>query len=254
MLNDFDRYAIYWQPPVTDSLARFGCDWTGWCAESGDPHSLRVPGARVVNREIAHLGLHGTVCGPFRLRDGSSRWALEDVLRGVAEDHAAVDLPGLELAVVEGQVVLVAPPSDTRSAKALSGIIAEVEAAVAPVREAEPRSARARAAAAGTVRQLPAAGAQKFRIPLTDKLDVTAAFEVMERLRPFIDPILDQERRVSDLALMGDPGGGRPLRLLQRLELGDAAARLANSVLPCSGPSNLVPMPGERWALTDIAV
>jgi hypothetical protein len=89
---------------------------------------------------------------------------------------------------------------------------------------------------------------------LTDQLGLEIAFEVLQQLEPVLKPILDEPRRMHDLALMGDPGGGRPLRVLQRYELHDGLRRNVSSALPCQGPDVLVPMDGGSFAKAEAAI
>jgi hypothetical protein len=102
--------------------------------------------------------------------------------------------------------------------------------------------------------QLPAAEAHRFHMPLTDQLGLETAFEVMEELRPMLEPLLDQPRRLHEVALMGDPGEGRPLRVLQRYDLRDTPVRHGANPLPCHGPHVLAPRLNDPIAGTELAI
>ena len=73
-------------------------------------------------------------------------------------------------------------------------------------------------------------------------------------LSRIVAPMLSARRQISDLALMGDPGGGRPLRVLERYELRDWPLRRSAGALPCHGPRVLAPMPETRRHEADAAV
>ena len=60
-------------------------------------------------------------------------------------------------------------------------------------------------------------------------------------------PVLDQPRKLGDVALMADPGFGRRLRVLTRFDLRLTPPRPATTALPVMGPDVLV-------QTTDIAV
>jgi hypothetical protein len=62
----------------------------------------------------------------------------------------------------------------------------------------------------------------------------------MEALQPILEPMLDQPRRLHDVALIGDPGGSRPLRVLEFYELLDQPRRSMSGALPVQGPDILV--------------
>ncbi len=66
--------------------------------------------------------------------------------------------------------------------------------------------------------------------------------------------MLDEPRRLHDVALMGDPGEGRPLRVLQRYDLSDTPVRRGANPLPCHGPKVLAPKLGSPMAGTELAL
>jgi hypothetical protein len=246
MLDEFERYAVYWAPGPLDSLARFGCSWMGWCAETGEPRSRHVTdgfsiGVAALTRQVARHGFHGVIKAPFRLNAGRSRWSVEHELQALADDLIAFPLPKLELAVLDGQVSLAPARPNTR----LGVAVAKVQAALRPMAVNEAGDAVDTANAdGGELMQLPAGDAHRFHLPLTDRLDLGTAFQLLAELRPRLAPMLDTPRQLGDLALMGDPGGDRPLRILHRFELSNTAAPNWSSSLTCLGPQTLVQMPG----------
>jgi hypothetical protein len=265
MAGEFERYAVYWVPKRVDPLAQFGISWTGWCAEQGEPRTLGSFGGFGLNiasitRHTRRHGLHGVVKAPFALGDGRSRFSLEHSLGRLVEESVSFKLPRLELGVVDGRVSLVPKPNFP----ALGELVSRIDEALAPLGSGGPASGfaespvtglgTARARDADAIVQLPAGEAHRFHVPLTDPLGVETAFQVMENLRPILEPALEHPRRIQDLALMGDPGGGRPLRVLLRYDLRDTPLRKASSALPCQGPEMLVPTFDGRFVKTDIAI
>ena len=269
MADEFDRYAVYWVPKRADPLARFGIAWTGWCAEQGEPRprgvfanlSLDIP---AITRKVARHGFHAVIRAPFRLGAGRSRFSLEHVLDTLAEVCVAQTLPPLRLAVVEGSVALV----PDQPCAGLGDLVVQIDSAIGPLDAAERRS-RVGSGSNGTrakvngdcgadvvdpVIQLPAAEFHRFHMPLTDPLSVEMAFRVKAELKPMLEPMMDLPRRLHHIALMGDPGGGRPLRVLQRYELRDEPARRATVALPCSGPHVLTPSFGDAMAPSEAVV
>ena len=257
MWGDFVRYAVYWVPKRPDPLARFGYAWTGWCAEQGE-HGPRDDFAgnglniRAITRELCGHGIHGVVRSAFRLRSGRSRFSLERALDEIMEDCVAFQLPRLELAVSHRRVALV----PTQGSTALDSFLDRIGTALAPLagsgastplKVVNGVNGHAVAGPSGH-------GAHRFHVPLTDALPEERALEVAGMLKPLVEPILAHPRMIKDIALMGDPGGGRPLRVLQRYDLLDWPRRRgAARALPCFGPRVLAPLPAEHPLETDLA-
>ena len=273
MSGEFEKYAVYWVPRSADALARFGVSWTGWCAEQGE-HRTRgaFPGVTAdipaITREVWRHGFHAVIQAPFRLQDGRGRFALEHALEQVIDEIVAFRLPRLELAVIGGSVAALVPH---QTCAALGDLVTRVGKAMAPLDAARhglaaPANGFAETPApkgiatgitgedADSLVQLPAAEAHRFHMPLTDQLGLETAFEVMKELRPLLEPMLDEPRRLHDVALMGDPGEGRPLRVLQRYDLRHAPLRRGANPLPCHGPHVLAPMLGDPMAATELAI
>ena len=76
----------------------------------------------------------------------------------------------------------------------------------------------------------------------------------MEKLQPVLEPILREPRQLHDLALMGDPGEGRPLRVLQRYDLRDWPLRQASNAMPCYGPDVLMADFNDPLVRSEIAI
>ena len=261
MSDEFENYAVYWVPKHADALARFGTSWTGWCAERGEHRPRgKFPGVSAavpaITRQLWRHGIHAVIKAPFRLRQGSGQFSVEHVLEQVIEECVAFRLPRLQLAVIGGSVAALVPRQDCA---ALAALVARVGEAIAPLETATP--ANGSAAPAGiagegieALVQLPATDAHRFHIPLTDRLPLEVAFRVMEELQPLLEPAMDETRRLHDVALMGDPGEGRPLRVLQRYDLRETPLHRGANPLPCLGPHVLAPMLDDPMAGTDFAI
>ncbi len=263
MSSEFEKYAVYWVPTGDDPLDRFGAAWTGWCTEEGAPYDRSAIGdlgfdVREVTRKTCRHGLHGVLMTPFSLGPGRSRFVLEHFVGRLAESVVVAPLPPLRLAVVSDRVALV--PS--RSSPAIVALATRIGAMLPPLGAAAPvhgfadatAPARLGVTGAGPVVELPAFGAPTFHMPLTDRLEPRTATQVLRALEPLLRPALAIPRQISDIALMYDPGEGRPLRLLQRYELRKAPLRPASYALPCVGPDLLEPMPGDPVATSSIAI
>lgn len=259
---DCTRYAIWWVPRPGTGLARFGMDWTGWCADGGTAGARRALAALSRSRAgvpgaVRLRGLHATIRAPFRLARGRSAWALDTALSELAGRTRPVRLPRLRLVVQDGRVVL----APMRPDEAVTRLLTSAAEAVRPFEVAPAYAALTGAgpvAAGGLV--LPEAGCPgtpadpsveppatpaRFRLPLTDRMDAAAAAEIIAELEPELASVLARSHTVTDIALVGDPGRGRPWRVLERFALDEeatgGAARLPAG-MDCRGPSLMAPL------------
>src|SRR5262249_6085594 len=115
----FARYAIYYTPPPSSPLARFGAAILGYdCFER---HDVAQP--PLGNLEPAMLGLatvaprrygfHATLVAPFSL-DGSDEQELISAVDRFARAHAPVPVGALAVGTVQDFVALVAAAPDAR--------------------------------------------------------------------------------------------------------------------------------------------
>jgi len=193
---------------------------------------------------------------------GRSQFSLEHILGLLAEDSVSFQLPRLRLAVVDGCVALV--PS--QNSPVLGNLVTRVGEALAPLnaataingftKAAAPASApeREKAAKLDPVIKFPTAATHRFHMPLTDPVGPELALEVMEKLQPILAQMLNEPRHLRDVALMGDPGEGRPLRVLRRYELRDWPLRTASSAMPCQGPQMLVANFNDPLVNAEVAI
>lgn len=255
----YTRYAIWWVPHPGSALARFGAAWTGWCADRGLTSKATARAALSrgwpgVPGGVARQGLHANVKSPFRLAEGRGIWALESALEALADRVTAVRLPRLALTVFDGRVVL----APTRPEEGVSRLMRAVAEAVRPVQVRPPYPGFGRGcelalegvAVPGT-RDWGACAMptlERFHVPLTDRLTLGTAYEVVAELEPTLGEVLGRRQLLADLALVGDPGGGRPWRVIARYPLQCGAAP-ADAGLPaemdCLGPSLMTPLGSE---------
>jgi hypothetical protein len=248
---EYESYAIWWVPRPGSALAQFGAAWTGWCADRGvvtpAPADLAAAGApRNMPGWLGRRGLHASVSSAFRLASGRSCWALEDALADLTERTDAVMLPPLELTVFDGRVALALARPDAAVALLSKTVAEAVRPFALPLPFGAFEDGGAEDPGSGD-RGGHAATLERFHLPLTDRLDLGRAYEVVAGLRSRLAPVLAPSQRVEDLAFVGDPGGGRPWRLLQRHALAGETARRQSRVpsgMAWRGPSMLAPLSG----------
>ncbi len=81
--------------------------------------------------------------------------------------------------------------------------------------------------------------ASSLQAPLTDPLAPDTALSVAAELRRILGPILAAPHVLDELALLGDPGENRPLRVLERYPLRETPPSHATAALACQGPTVL---------------
>lgn len=246
MTDDTLRYAVYWVPPASDPLAEFGCRWTGWCAESGEKHPrLASPAAgldlETITRETSLQGLNAVLRAPFRLVRAWKIWSLQRALALLADELEEVEVPALDVAVVDGRVALVTRVPSAR----LDRLARRVREATAPF-ESPPR--RELAPADPGRDGVEARTADRFHMPLTDRLTPDCAALLAGRIRPMLAEVLDAPRQLGDVALVADPGDGRRARVVEHYPLAGPNGA-AGDALACRGPRVYAPLnPADQVA------
>lgn len=254
MHSDYEDYAIHWVPRAGSALAAFGAGWTGWCAERGVSSDL--PEFRRMRRgrpEMpgpgALLGLHAVLKEPFRLARGRTVWAMDTELMALAQSLPAVRLPRFEVTVFDGQVVLAL----SRPSRPIVRLTRHIEDLVKPL-QAGPRYARYSGDWDVSGINLPGqrawvepepAPVARFHVPLSDRMELGLAFKMVDDLTPALNAILDESQFLSDIALVGNPGRGRPWRLIERYSLAEEPTRHgvpAPRGMACKGPSLFAPL------------
>lgn len=245
-----ERYAVWWVPHADSGLARFGAEWMGWCPDRGVSHAR----GRLGKFAKAHAnlppalrlgGLHAPFGSAFRLAENRSPWVLERAIADLAGRIQPIPLPRLRLEARDGRVMLATEHPQTP----LAQLIDSVAETVRPFRMTSSLAAMAGAgmpAAAKPIAQTnpcQTERAARFAFALTGRSAATR--EIMAELGLILDPILAEPQILSDLALICDPGGNRPWRVLERFELQggpETGLRPQPSGMDCFGPLVLTPL------------
>lgn len=254
MHSDYESFAIDWVPRQGSALSAFGAGWTGWCPDRGV--STDLPEYRRLRRgrtempgKAALRGLHAELKAPFRLAKGQTVWSLDHELLMLAQSLPAVRLPRFEITVFDGQVVL-SLTRPTRSVLRLSRYIDEL---VRPLqRGPRYRSYTGESSVAGISipgmhawTDLIATSVERFLVPLSDRMELELAFEMADSLAPALRSILDETQFLSEIALLGNPGHGRPWRVIERYPLAEEPMRSGVNTpagMACKGPQLFEPL------------
>ena len=234
--SDIKRFAIYYAPPAGSPLARLGATWLGMDPETGTLASddsalpaslleaLPMPRDQLV-RAARVYGFHATLKAPFRLDEKIDIDTLDGAISALAERMAPVTAPRLTVKAELGFVALQpsgpSPALNDLAAACVTGL----DLLRAPLTGAE--LAKRRRGGLDTVEDANLRNwgypyvldRFRFHITLTSGLAKREAAEVAALLWPLFDPLLYGEFSVNELCLFGDPGEGRPFRILKRYPL-----------------------------------
>jgi len=120
------RYAIYFAPPATSPLWRFGAAVIGYDAETGAtvaPPELRRFDAerwREITAEPRRYGFHATLKAPFRLAEGRSEDDLGAACAAFAAERTRFACAGVELSAI-GRFLALKPASPCAALDRLAG-------------------------------------------------------------------------------------------------------------------------------------
>jgi len=229
-MTEIERYAVYWAPEAGTPLATFGAGWLGWDAESGtEAPRLRMAGLPApiegLTASARRYGFHATLKPPFRLAAGADRAGLERAIEALAATAPAFDVPALELRADLGFPAL-RPSAPCPALDALAArCVTELDAFRAPPSDAELQRRRAAALSPAQAAHLArwsypyVLDAFRFHVTLADHLPAEEFTRLSGALAPHLAGAIGAPWRMREICLFGDPGAGRPFRLLRRFPL-----------------------------------
>lgn len=242
-LDGYARYAVYFSPPEGHPLDLFGRAWFGRDAQgnaTSDRFTDDVPvnGAQVpqgmdpaIRRAViagpARYGLHATLKPPFALAGGYGVRDLDRSIKTLAAGLAPMRLPALRLDRMRSFVALVGRSDSARLNNLCAQCVVALDRMRAPASAAEKRRRQAAGLSTRQAQLLDHWGYPyvldefRFHLTLTGALDDDLlAARITAVLQDMLRPALAAPLNLTDLALFGDPGQGRPLVLIKRYPLG----------------------------------
>jgi len=217
------RFAIYYAPRE-GVFADAAAAWLGWdlgrrCAVAQPD----VPALADLTADPRKYGFHGTIKPPFRLAADATPDDLARAVEELAQGLSTVEMPGLEMVVLEGFLAIV-PGHDP----ALSGLAAKVvqslEGFRAPLTEAEiarrrPDSLTPRQRELLAIYGYPYVMEEfQFHLTLSGRLDTARAADLQKAAQAHFAGLIPQPFRLEDLCLCGEDAEGR-FHLLHRYAL-----------------------------------
>lgn len=207
-MSSYERVAIYYTPEPGSNFAAFGRAWL----RADDPVTARP----------ARYGLHGTLKAPFRLAEGMTIAALQVALDEFAQREAEVEAPPLALVRDHGFLAL-RPSGPSPALGALAGkIVGAFEPFRAPLSEAEIERRLASGLSPADEARLRKWGYPyvfegfHFHITLSAQLEADVLDRAAAELEPRIAQFCREPFRVTEMSLLGDPGGGAPFEQISR--------------------------------------
>lgn len=222
-MNPMKRFAIYYTPRE-GAFAEAAAAWLGWDLLHGraarQPEILNLAALTADPRKY---GFHGTIKPPFRLADGVSPADLVDAVGDLAKSLQAVQLPGLELVLLDGFLALV-PGHDPGLNDLASKVVQGLEAFRAPLTEAEiarrrPESLTPRQRELLAVYGYPYVMEEfQFHLTLSSRLGAAEASALRIAAQAHFAGLIPTPFQIQDLCLCGEDATGR-FHLLHRYAL-----------------------------------
>ncbi|WP_430473390.1 DUF1045 domain-containing protein [Thalassospira lucentensis] len=230
-MTDFQRYAIYFAPNPQSALGQFGDAWLGRdCISGADVARLNVDGLdpgeiATATTSPVRYGFHGTLKPPFALRPGYSRSDLEAAINACCAKIAPVLCGPLTLKAIGRFLALVPTDPVAPSGDLAASLVRGLDG----FREPEDEAAMNKRRAVGLTDRQEAYLTQwgypyvmeefRFHLTLTNKLETDQVCRFENALKPVVGPLCKDPFAIADVCLFGDPGGGKPFRLLSRFAL-----------------------------------
>jgi putative phosphonate metabolism protein len=234
-LEGYERYAVYYAPPAGSAMEAAGAAWFGWNPETGeevDPPELPAPLLEARPELVRHArryGFHATLKAPFRLADRFTPEELDAALARLAESTPPAEGPALTAVHAKGdEMGFVAMMTDGPAPEidALAErCVTQLDLLRAPLTAAE--MTRRRRAGLDTKEDANLRNwgypyvleRFRFHMTLTVRVSRAEAEAIVPELDELFAPTLEWPFMIRELALFGDPGEGRPFRVLRRYPL-----------------------------------
>lgn len=224
------RYAIYWAPTEGTPLNRFGAEWLGYDASTGQstsPSPVHGITRETIDRmtvEPRRYGFHGTLKSPFRLQADTSEDTLFDAVEEFAARQTVIPIDGFTIGSI-GRFIAFTPVSGKRAISALAAAcVTELDHLRAPLTGAELARRRKRPLTPHQDNLLTRWGYPyvmeefRFHLTLTDSLADALRPELTENLERAAGPALGPAR-IEDISVFAEPEPGAPFRLIRRFPL-----------------------------------
>jgi putative phosphonate metabolism protein len=228
------RYAIYWAPPRDDALYRFGNEWLGRDAETGEVVAqptigVLTPAALAdLTAEPRRYGFHATLKPPFALAAGQSEVKLIEAARRFAAGRTPFSLTRLSLVSLGGFLALVPAERSSALETLAADCVTEFDAFRAPPGAAELARRRNAGLSPRQEALLERWGYPyvmeefRFHLTLTRRLAAGERARLEPELRQRTLPFAQAPLEISEISLFREAEPGAPLTIAARFPFGSS--------------------------------
>ena len=220
------RVALYSAPPIDDPLHDAASTWLGRCAETNAPRRQpELPDIAAITADARGYGFHATLKAPMRLAEGVTWERFVSEVESLAAGTRPFTLPRLSVQDLNGFLAI----RDAEPSPALQALadlcVAAVDHLRAPLTEAELARRRKNGLPPAQEALLQrwgytyVFGEFLFHMTLTRRLTAAEKEIYLPAATDFFDPLLEQPRRVTDIALFTQAAPGAPFTIAQRIPL-----------------------------------
>ncbi|PHQ71906.1 MAG: hypothetical protein COB93_01895 [Sneathiella sp.] len=233
VLEEFQRYAVYFAPQRLSRLGAFGNSWLGFDPETGDDLDRPDLGddtkAQIIDVTAAphRYGFHGTLKPPFALRSGTTSDQLVFAIEELCGSVRPFDCGSISVRALGVFLALTLDHSSTELANLAALCVQELDSFRA---QPSPAEIARRQKAGLTERQerflemwgYPYVFEEfRFHMTLTGELDSDLRPIMSEKLSEIAASALSSPLQIEDICLFGDPGDGQRFQLIRRFPLGN---------------------------------
>ncbi len=227
--ESYERFAIYYVPAPNSKLAEFSQVWFG-------SHNIEDTDVRIFGLDknlVAHItdqparyGLHATLKAPFYMAEGFTLKQLLQQAKRFAGNRKAFSLGKLKQSWIGNTMILVPENNGHQVNQFASQCVLGFEDFRAPLSMKE----RTRRMETGNLNlhqrlMLEELGYPyvlsefKFHITLTHSLSEENKGIVLPKLSPVLDHVCEEPCLIDGIAIVGDPGQGKPFEVIKRFSL-----------------------------------
>jgi putative phosphonate metabolism protein len=226
------RYAIYWAPAGHEALGRFGAQWLGRDAETGEMipqpavSGMSAQDLARLTAEPRRYGFRATLKPPFALARGETEDGLAQSVAALARGRESFLLAGMKLVCIDRFLALT-PTEPSSALEALAAdCVSELDRFRAPASEAELARRRGAGLSPRQEELLRRWGypfvmdAFQFHMTLTSRLSAAEVQCLEPALRALTSRFSAAPVKVRAINLFREPEPGAPLVNLAHFDFG----------------------------------
>ena len=216
-MKAFSRYAVYFAPEAGYALARFGANWLGWDAQTGQeqphPENTGLPVITLTQTQ-RNSGMHVTLKPPFRLAKGTTVEGLDAAIVELAGQHRRFEIAQIALHSIDGFMAITPASPCPALADLACACVQKLDAFRAPPSDAELARRRLAGLSVAPERNpmrwvYPYVLEEvRFHLTLPGRLDPKETAPVRDYLQSALAAPLEAPLPVAEICLFGEALGG----------------------------------------------